>query len=67
MYKQNKGMLKVKNIKNTPCKLYHIHQCRGILRARHNSKMEISANTIKDIKSLTVFEKNSISEVWLDS
>ena len=34
MYKQNKRMLKVKNfIKNTPSKLYHIHQRRGVLRS----------------------------------
>ena len=33
MYKQNKIMLKVKNlIKNTPSKLHHIHQRRGVLR-----------------------------------
>ena len=31
MYKQNKRMLKVKNfIKNTPYKLYHIQQRRGV-------------------------------------
>ena len=37
MYKQNKRMLKVKNfIKNTPSKLYHIHQHRGVLRTPSN-------------------------------
>ena len=37
MYKQNKRMLKVKNfIKNTPSKLYHIHQFRGLLRSPQN-------------------------------
>ena len=37
MYKQNKRMLKVKNIiKNTPFKFYHIHKRTGILRTLSN-------------------------------
>ena len=37
MYKQNKRMLKVKTfIKNTPSKLYHIQQRRGVLRGPSN-------------------------------
>ena len=37
MYKQNNRKLKANNfIKNTPSKLYHIHQCRGILRGPSN-------------------------------
>ena len=37
MYKQNKRMLKVKNfMKNTPSKLYHIHQWRGVLGSPSN-------------------------------
>ena len=59
MNKYNKRMLKVRKIiKNTPSKLHHIHQRRGILRPCETSKMEISAKTAKDFQSLT-----SISEV----
>ena len=37
MYKKNKRLLKVKNfIKNTPSKLYHLHQDRGVLRSPTN-------------------------------
>ena len=51
-------MLKVENlIKNTPSRLHHIHQRRGLLKLRQISKTEISAKTAKDIQSLTVFAK----------
>ena len=37
MYKQNKRMLKIKNfIKDTPSKLFNIHQRRGVLRSLSN-------------------------------
>ena len=61
-------MLKVENlIKNTPSRLHHIHQRKGLLKTRQKSKTEISAKTAKNIQSLTVFAKNSIPEVWRDS
>ena len=68
MSKQNKRMLKVRNfIKNTQSKLYDIHQRKGALRSPSKSKMGISAKIVKDLESLTVFAKSSISEVWLGS
>ena len=60
-------MLKVENlIKNTPSRLHHIHQRRGVFKtpSSQTSKTEISAKTARDIQSVTVFAKNSIPELW---
>ena len=38
-------------LKNTPFKLHHIHQGRGVLRTPSRAKMEISAKIAKDFQS----------------
>ena len=62
-------MLKVENlIKNTPSKLHHIHQRRGLLRTplKHLRRRHLQKQQ-KDTQSLTAFAKNSITEVWRGS
>ena len=65
--KENKEMLTVKNlIKNTPFKLHHKHQCRGVLATPSNI---LHGDFCKNSQgqSVTAFAKNSMSEVWAGS
>ena len=60
MYEQNKRMPKVENfIKNTPPKLYHIHQRRGVLRSPSNisggnleSKGSVRKNKKRELRTV---------------